>query len=90
MDHAITLRQLSVMAANSEEVLGKTQLGNDERLWSFIPEKPWSTGTYRLQFANTLEDLAGNNVGKAFEVNVFKNIETRIQPGLHHPPLFIE
>jgi hypothetical protein len=37
----------------------------------FVPGEPWKAGPYHLVVQNTIEDLAGNNIGKPFEVDLF-------------------
>ena len=70
MDHALTLRLLRVARADGNEVAGTAALSDAEYRWSFTPEQPWQPGGYRIIVPTTLEDLAGNNVGKAFEVDL--------------------
>jgi hypothetical protein len=36
---------------------------------------PWKSGTYRIQIPTTIEDLAGNNIGKPFDVDLFDRVE---------------
>ena len=73
MDHALTLRMMRVT-----DVDGRTALENQERLWKFTPSSDWRAGQYKLQVQTTIEDLAGNNIGKPFEVDVFESVETSI------------
>ena len=49
---------------------GDASLAEGERRWAFVPARPWRTGTHRVQVATTIEDLAGNNIGKAFDVEM--------------------
>lgn len=73
MDHALALRMIRV-----ENVDGDSQLSAQEKIWSFTPDKPWSPGKHRLLVQTTIEDLAGNNVGKPFEVDLFTGVQKRI------------
>ena len=43
----------------------------DER-WRFIPRSTWEAGVYDLVALSILEDPAGNAVGRAFEIDMFK------------------
>ncbi len=70
LDHALALRLLQVTRAGGTPVNGVAALANAERDWSFIPTEPWQTGAHQLIIPTILEDLAGNNVGKAFEVEM--------------------
>lgn len=68
MDHALALRLLRVTQEDGTPVGGTATLADAERHWSFTPSRPWQAGSHRLVVPATLEDLAGNNVGRAFEV----------------------
>jgi hypothetical protein len=73
MDHALALRMIRI-----ENVSGEKQLSANEQVWSFTPSEPWKAGAYRLQVQTTIEDLAGNNIGKPFEVDLFESVQKRI------------
>jgi hypothetical protein len=45
-------------------------LTRQESEWRFTPAAPWKPRAYRLQIDPALEDLAGNRVGRAFDVDV--------------------
>jgi hypothetical protein len=81
MDHALTLRLLAVVKSDGDgrAVRGDETLGREERQWTFVPDEPWPAGAYELKIATTIEDLAGNNVGKAFDVDVFESVERKIK-----------
>ena len=42
-----------------------------------MPTQPWSRGEHTLLVQKTIEDLAGNNIGKAFEVDLFEGVQRR-------------
>ncbi len=65
MEHALALRMIRVA-----ETSGKTTLTDDGTGWSFIPDNPWKSGTRRIVVQPELEDLAGNSIGKPFEVDI--------------------
>lgn len=73
LDHALALRMIQV-----ENVTGEKKLSQNEKLWSFTPSIPWAAGSHRIQVQNTIEDLAGNNIGKPFEVDLFSGVQKRI------------
>ena len=78
LDHALALRMIRV-ARNSDKALnGTASLEDDERRWKFAPARPWTRGPHQLLVQTTIEDLAGNNVGKSFEVDLFDNVDRRI------------
>ena len=78
MDHALTQRVIQVLTDSGKDVSGNVTLEDQERQWMFVPTDPWLAGTYRLVVPTTLEDLAGNNIGKPFEVDLFEGIQRRL------------
>jgi hypothetical protein len=77
MDRALALRLLQVVRADGSPVDGIASLADAERRWTFTPTRPWQSGMHRLVVPTILEDLAGNNVGKAFEVELSERRELR-------------
>ena len=59
---------LLVVTGDGQAVPGEPHVEAYESLWSFRPAAPWAAGSYRLLVDPRLEDLAGNAVGRAFEV----------------------
>ena len=52
---------------------------DEETCWQFRPRQPWTAGGYRLVVDTSLEDLAGNNLARPFEVDVFHPIQRKLQ-----------
>jgi hypothetical protein len=73
LDHALAFRMIRV-----ENVSGTPKLSQSETVWTFTPDQPWKPGTHRVTVQNTIEDLAGNNIGKPFEVDLFNDVQKRI------------
>ncbi|HVV99964.1 MAG TPA: hypothetical protein VHB77_06475 [Planctomycetaceae bacterium] len=69
LDHAQLGHALVVQDAEGAAVPGRIEIGDRERLWSFHPEHAWKSGRYTLAVESALEDLAGNRIGRAFEVD---------------------
>ena len=73
LDYALLRRTITVHgpggAAPGDEITGAISFCRDETEWSFIPATPWKRGNYRLSIDNTLEDVAGNRPGRAFDRN---------------------
>jgi hypothetical protein len=82
MDHALALRLIRVFARDGDEVRGEPMLQNNERQWHFTPATAWKAGAYDLAVQTTIEDLAGNNIGKTFEVDVFESVAPRWTSGV--------
>jgi len=78
MDHALAQRVIRVITESGEPVEGNVLLEDQERRWIFAPDSIWRRGRYQLIIQTTLEDLAGNNIGKPFEVDLFEGVERRL------------
>jgi hypothetical protein len=78
MDHALSQRLIRVAGDQGGMVEGKVSLEEQERRWTFTPDNVWRRGRYQLIIHTTLEDLAGNNIGKPFEVDLFEGVERRL------------
>jgi hypothetical protein len=78
MDHALSLRLIRVAGDQGGIAPGKVSLEEQERRWTFTPDNVWRRGRYQLIIHTTLEDLAGNNIGKPFEVDLFEGVERRL------------
>ena len=70
LDRALLARTLGITQVGGEPPSGRIELADDQRSWTFVPEKKWRAGGYRLRVAKSLEDLAGNSVGRPFEVDL--------------------
>ena len=75
MDHALAHRLIRVLDPSGQPLIGETAVTDGERMWSFAPDGSWGAGAYQLRVVTTIEDLAGNQIGKAFEVDLFEEID---------------
>jgi len=78
LDAALLLRFIDVADARGALVRGKVTLDMQERRWLFTPEQPWNRGKYSLEILTTLEDLAGNKIGRPFDVDRFDQVQSTI------------
>ena len=80
MDQALALRLIRVVPVSNMQVavLGEAALAQEERTWTFTPAEPWKEGEFRLTVATTIEDLAGNNIGKTFDVDLAAGAQRRV------------
>src|SRR5262245_27095521 len=78
MDHAILLRELDVFDPAGALVEGPVTLDRNETRWTLTPKTPWKKGAYILRVGTSTADLAGNMVGRPFEVDLFDKIDERI------------
>lgn len=75
MDYALALRLIEVRQKNGDLVMGTITLMNKETEWVFTPDDNWNVGQYIIRASTIIEDLAGNNIGKPFEVDVFESVQ---------------
>jgi hypothetical protein len=78
LDHALAQRLIEVIDPAGAAISGIVELSDGECRWTFVPGKSWRAGTHQLAIQVTLEDLAGNNVGKPFDVDLFESVSQRV------------
>jgi hypothetical protein len=78
MDHALARRMIHIILSSGAQMTGMVALEEQERRWTFVPDEVWRAGTFHLIVEATIEDLAGNNIGKPFEVDVFDDVQRRL------------
>jgi hypothetical protein len=69
MDHALLLDMLWVTDDGGRKIAGEIAVTEGETRWRFTPREPWAAGSHRLVADARLEDLAGNAIGRPFEVD---------------------
>lgn len=75
LDHALLERVLWVKSPAGDKLAGTISITSKETCWQFTPAKPWQAGGYSLVIDKNLEDLAGNNLARPFEVDVFHPVQ---------------
>lgn len=68
LDRALALRLLAVTGPDGADLDGAGELSADQLRWRFTPRSPWRPAPHALVVPAVLEDLAGNSVGRPFEV----------------------
>jgi hypothetical protein len=79
MDHGLLFRALGVRRTG-QVVDGDVTVSANETRWSFTPHSAWKSGTYDLLALSILEDRAGNQIGRAFEVDNFETVDKGPDP----------
>jgi hypothetical protein len=69
LDYGLLQRALRVANGGGRLLAGEIRVEQGETRWTFTPSAPWRPGEYRLVAAATLEDVAGNRIGRPFEVD---------------------
>lgn len=67
LDHAMLQHSL-VIRREGSGIAGSVTVDKAETVWRFKPATPWPNGRYSIDARPTLEDLAGNSLGRPFEV----------------------
>jgi hypothetical protein len=79
LDWALAQRMIGVSWLGGETVAGAATVEANETRWRFVPAEAWRRGTYGLQVDSTIEDLAGNNIGKRFDVDLAEGGQKRVE-----------
>jgi hypothetical protein len=77
MNYVLLGRMLRV-AKGSAAIDGQVSIDRQEARWLFTPRQPWTAGDYRLMVDTALEDLAGNSIALAFDIDVFDKVDRHI------------
>ncbi len=77
MNYPLLERMLRVTGAHGD-VAGTISVARDETEWRFTPRSPWAAENYNLVVDTGLEDLAGNHIGQAFDIDTFKQVTQSI------------
>jgi hypothetical protein len=67
LDHGLLMRAVGIRR-NDAPVVGDVRVDSNETRWNMTPNEPWRSGDYALIALGVLEDLAGNRIGRPFEV----------------------
>ena len=59
-------------------VAGAATVSRNENQWRFTPSAPWKPGDYNLTVDSALEDLAGNRIGRPFDVDTFERVSEHL------------
>lgn len=70
------LAQEVFMVKNGDtEIKGAIRLSSDGSSWQFIPQFNWEKGQYTISIESRLEDLAGNNLNRLFDVDLYNRTD---------------
>lgn len=79
LDHALLERVIGIDDSAGHPLEGTIAVTDKETRWSFTPQQAWQPGDYHLMADTALEDLAGNSIGRPFEVDVFHPIQRQVK-----------
>lgn len=75
LDAKLFVETTKILNAANEEISGELTITKNARTALFIPNKPWVPGRYLLSVESRLEDLAGNNLNRLFDVDLQKVVK---------------
>jgi Bacterial Ig-like domain len=76
LDHVLAERTISVTDASGNEIKGKLKVNDHGDIVYFSPDSEWKRGDHVLHIESRLEDLAGNNLDRLFDVDLNQKRET--------------
>ena len=85
LDHGLLLRAIGVRR-DGQPVPGDVRVEANETRWTMTPREAWTPGRYELIALSILEDLAGNRIGRAFEVDTFDRVDETTEPAVTSIP----
>jgi len=79
MDRALLEQLVAVRGLGDASVPGTLSIEREERLWRFVPDANWTPGEYAIVYDTALEDLAGNRMGRPFDVDLFERVDREVK-----------
>lgn len=79
MDRALLEQLIAVRGAKDASVPGTLSIEREEKLWRFVPDQNWSARDYEIVYDTALEDLAGNRMGRPFDVDLFERVDREVK-----------
>ncbi|MDX1940702.1 MAG: Ig-like domain-containing protein [Saprospiraceae bacterium] len=67
MDFAMLHSGINVLDNAGNIIYGKVHISDQESVWQLMPDTPWQSGEYTIRVSADIEDLAGNNLSRAFD-----------------------
>ena len=80
IDHSMLSRSIRVLDPVGKKVTGEIEISGRETTWTFKPDLPWLSGVQKLNVDATLEDNAGNSIGRPFDVDLIKKAKSGKSP----------
>jgi hypothetical protein len=78
LDYALLQDVFRIVSSVGVGVSGTAASAPGESQWRFQPSQPWKAGDYNLMVDMALEDLAGNRIGRPFDVDTLVSPTGRI------------
>jgi hypothetical protein len=85
LDHGLLQRAVGISRAGEPPIAGEVSIAPGEREWRFTPAAAWIAGDYDVMILSLLEDVAGNRIGRSFEVDKFDRIDDKPEAIVRRP-----
>ncbi|GAA0878345.1 hypothetical protein GCM10009119_13130 [Algoriphagus jejuensis] len=73
LDFSLLQEVFRIKDKENQKITGKWEIGFEEKGIQFTPEIPWKKGKYVVEIESRLEDLAGNNLNRLFEIDLLNH-----------------
>lgn len=90
LDAGLLRRALGVESKSGTAIPGDISIEDREMEWRFTPRAPWTAGDYNLVALSILEDVAGNQINKPFEVDMFERVDSTSAPERYKLPFIVK
>ncbi len=77
MNYSLLQRMIQVIRGQTA-IAGNIVLDHHETEWRFAPNAPWQPSDYHLVIDTGIEDIAGNHIGGAFDIDIFEKVSKTI------------
>ncbi|MBN3582036.1 hypothetical protein JYB64_06525 [Algoriphagus aestuarii] len=83
LDYSLLQEVFTIKNEDGKNIPGVWELGFEEKAIAFSPDENWKTGNYTILIEIRLEDLAGNNINRLFEVDLEQPNQTKTNDGFY-------
>jgi hypothetical protein len=90
LDYALLEEMLVVFDAQGQPVTGRIEVTAGETQWLFTPKLPWRAGSHTLRVNPKLEDRAGNNLRRLFDVDLSESSAVVLTPPSINLPFIVK
>ncbi len=67
LDFFLLNETVQIVNKEGSKIEAAERVVDGEKVFEMVPHQKWAAGTYRIQVASYLEDLAGNNLARLFD-----------------------
>jgi hypothetical protein len=89
LDRGLLNRAIGLEGETGVSIDGSIEIGEGDRSIRFLPAAPWNAALYHLVVLDILEDVAGNRINRAFEVDAFERADSTATPSKYTIPFRI-